>query len=93
MNLVIHEDFRDSNIFRPFFGLESQIIRIIIKKRIIALYSNFLMIVKNDKRKYKIFLKVIQNFYMNNIQTLHKNNPPEAAKVAPLVKFFNVGKT
>ena len=31
--------------------------------------------------------------YVQNVDLIFKKNPSEAAKVATLVKFFNVGKT
>jgi hypothetical protein len=50
--------------------------------------------VKKFRRKPKIFVKVIQRFwYVQHVGLMFFKNPPEAAKVATLVKFFNVEKT
>ena len=44
--------------------------------------------------KPKIFVKLLQWFwYVQHVGWIFQKNPPEAAKVATLVKFFNVGKT
>ena len=50
--------------------------------------------VEKLRRKPKIFVKVIQRFwYVQHVGLIFLKNPPEAAKVATLVKFFNVEKT
>ena len=50
--------------------------------------------VEKLRRKYKICVKVIQRFcYVQHMDLIFLKNPPEAAKVATSVKFFNVGKT
>ena len=50
--------------------------------------------VEKLRRKPKIFVNVIQRFwYVQDVGLIFKKNPPEAAKVATLVKFFNVEKT
>ena len=50
--------------------------------------------VEKLRRKPKIFVKVIQRFwYVQHVGLIFFLNPPEAAKVATLVKFFNVEKT
>ena len=50
--------------------------------------------VKKLRRKPKIFVKVIQRFwYVQNVGLVFFfKNPPEEAKVATPVKFFNVEK-
>ena len=47
--------------------------------------------VEKLRRKPKIFVKVIQRFwYVQDVGLIFFLNPPEAAKVASSVKFFNI---
>ena len=47
--------------------------------------------VEKLRRKPKIFMNVIQRFwYVQHVGLIFFKNPPEAVKVATLVKFFNV---
>ena len=46
------------------------------------------------RRKPKLFVKVIRRFwYEQHVDLIFFKNPPEAAKVATLVKFFHFEKT
>ena len=57
-------------------------------------FTQFFHDVEKLRRKPKIFVKVIQRFwYVQHAGLIFFFNPPEAAKVATSVKFFNVGKT
>ena len=50
--------------------------------------------VEKFRRKPKIFVKVIQRFWcVQHVALIFSRNPPEAAKVATLLKFVNVGET
>ena len=96
---VIYHDFRDLSSFHPLFGLESQIMTLSQKFQksvflghcsITQLFYN----VEKLRRKHKIFVKVIQRlWYVQHEGLIFFLNPPEAARVATSVKFFNVGKT
>ena len=89
---VIYHEFRDRRIFHPLFGLESK-----FQKSDLLGHCSFTQIVHDVeklRRKHKIFTKVIQRFwYVQHAGLMYKKNPPEAAKVATSVKFFNVEKT
>ena len=57
----------------------------------IVLLYNFFMIFKNGWETLKYFWRGVQRFwYAQHICLTIKKNPPEAAKVAPSVKFLNV---
>ena len=50
--------------------------------------------VEKLRRKPKTFVKVIQRFWcVQHAGLMFKKNPPEGAKFATLIKFFNVEKT
>ena len=99
VDTVIYHDFGDLSIFHPFFGFKSQIMTLSQKfQKSYFLghcsFKQFFHDVEKLRRKSKIFVKVIQRFwYVQHMGLIFEKNPPEAAKVATLAKFFNVQKT
>ena len=96
---VIYHDLRDPSIFHPLFGLESQIMTLSQKCQTNDFlghcsFTQLFHDVEKLRRKPKIFVKVIRRFwYVQHVGLIFFFNPPEAAKVATSVKFFNAGKT
>ena len=57
-------------------------------------FTQLLHDVEKLRRKPKIFMKVIRRFWdVHHVGWIFFKNPPEAAQVATLVKFFNVENT
>ena len=91
--------FQGPRIVHPLFGLESKIMTLSQKFQKCDFlghcsFTQFFHDVEKWRRKPKIFVKVIHRFwYVLHVGLKLKKNPPEAAKIATSVKFFNVKKT
>ena len=97
--VVINQDLSGSNIFHPVFwpkvkyqDVKSNKLEKIIYL-VIDLLHNLFMMLKNEGENLKYSLLQTHIFICITYRLDSKNNPPEAARVATSIKFFNVEKT
>ena len=64
--LIIYLKYRDFIILHIIFSLESRVHMHAIKWQIIAVSGNFVIIIDNLKTS-KRFIKIIQKIYINNL--------------------------
>ena len=95
VDVVLYQDFRDSNIVHPLLGLESQIITLswqFWKKQFLwsfLFFHNFFMMLKNWGENLTYLWRSYKIVIWTTYRLDNEKNPPEAAKVTTLVKFFN----
>ena len=96
---VINQDLSGSNIFHPVFwpqvkyqDVKSNNLEKIIYL-VIDLLHNLFMMLKNEGENLKYSLLQTHILICITYRLDSKNNPPEAARVATSIKFFNVEKT